>query len=173
MGATTVAPSYAVACPEALNQDFRKLHSTKHINICDLNKDGGPIVIINTASKCGFTPQFKALEALHQKYKDRGLTVVGVPSNSFNQEEKAEADTASVCYINYGVTFTMLETMPVKGPEASKAFQFLAQKSDEPKWNFNKYLVIGEQVSQFASGVNPLDSELEKAIADALASKPL
>src|SRR5262245_65679896 len=95
------APSFA-ECPAYLNQDLQKLRSKETVNICKAYA-GKPLLIVNTASHCGFTPQFKELEALHEKYKDQGLVLIGFPSNDFHQEAKTEDEAADVCYINYGV----------------------------------------------------------------------
>ncbi len=97
----------AQSCPAFLNQDFRKLHSSESVNLCKAYA-GKPLLIINTASNCGFTPQYKGLEAVHAKYKARGLAVVGFASNDFNQENKDEEKSAEVCFLNNGVTFTVL-----------------------------------------------------------------
>ena len=115
--------AHAAACPAFLNQDFKKLHSAQNINLCAAFA-GRPLLIVNTASHCGFTPQFKGLEALHQKYQARGLVVIGFPSDDFKQEAKDEAETADICYLNYGVTFTMLSPSAVTGRDAkSRPFQ--------------------------------------------------
>lgn len=115
------------------------------------------MLIVNTASNCGFTPQFKGLEALHRQYKDAGLVVVGFSSDSFNQEAGTEAKAAEVCYVNYGVTFTMLAPISVKGDDAHPLFRELARQSSGPKWNFNKYVVdsSGKVVRHFNSGTRP------------------
>jgi glutathione peroxidase len=128
------------------------------------------LLIVNTASHCGFTPQFKGLEALHKKYQSRGLTVIGFPSNDFRQEAKDEAKTADICYVNYGVTFTMLAPSSVTGTDANPVFQELNRRAGEPSWNFNKYLVSadGEVVKHFDSGVTPDSAELTRAVAQLL-----
>lgn len=158
-------------CPNFLNTELRKLHSNQTINLCSLYQAGKPLLIVNTASHCGFTKQFSGLEKLHQKYKDRGLVVLGFPSDSFNQEEKSEEGTARVCYKNYGVTFPMFEHVDVKGKGAHPLFAHLAKTTEEPSWNFNKYLVNGGQVYHFGSRIAPQDSELEKQIISALNMK--
>ena len=159
----------AAHCPAYLNQDFRKLRSNESINLCKAYPDR-PLLIVNTASHCGFTSQFKGLEALYQKYKDRGLVVVGFPSDDFKQEAKDEAKTAEVCYINYGVTFTMLSPVSVKGDTAIPAFKELAKQTAAPSWNFNKYLVKpdGTVVQHFGSKVTPDSAELTQAIESVL-----
>jgi glutathione peroxidase len=155
--------------PDYLNVDARKLHSTENVNLCELTQ-GKAVLIVNTASHCGFTPQFEALEALHKQYADKGLVVIGFPSDDFFQEEKDEAKTADVCFINYGVTFTMVATSPVRGGEANSVFKYLGDKTGEPKWNFYKYVVSadGQTVQQFSSRVKPDSEELKKAIESVL-----
>jgi len=124
------------------------------------------MLIVNTASHCGFTPQFKGLEAVHAKYKDRGLVVVGFSSDDFNQEAKDEAEAADTCFLNYGVTFTMIAPQHVKGPDANPVFKELARQSKAPAWNFNKYLVQADgKVSQyFDSKVAPDSQQFSDAI---------
>ena len=159
----------AASCPDYLNVEARKLHSKENVNLCELTQ-GKPVLIVNTASHCGFTPQFKALEALHKEYADKGLVVIGFPSDDFFQEEKDEAKTADVCFINYGVTFTMVATSAVRGSDANSVFKYLGNKSASPKWNFYKYLVSGDgqNVQQFNSRVKPDSDELKKAIESVL-----
>jgi glutathione peroxidase len=159
------ATSAASSCPSFLNQDFRKLHSSDSVNLCKLTA-GKPMLLVNTASHCGFTPQFKGLEAAYQKFKDRGLVVVGFSSDDFNQEAKDEAEAADVCFINYGVTFTMLAPQHVKGPDANVVFKELARQTQEPKWNFNKYLVAadGKVVQYFDSRVAPESDQFNEAV---------
>lgn len=153
-------------CPEFLDQDFKQLHSSNTINLCSLY-NGKPMLIVNTASHCGFTKQFKPLESLHQKYKDEGLQVIGFASNDFNQEAKSEEEAAGICFKNYGVTFTMLSPTKVKGDDANPVFSHLAKQSGEqPSWNFNKYFVSadGLSVKHYGSRENPLGGELEEAL---------
>ena len=128
---------------------------------------GKVLLVVNTASQCGFTPQFKGLEALYQKYKDQGLEIVGFPSADFNQEFKDSEKTASICYENYGVTFTMMEESSVRGDSANDFYAWLiAQDGKSPKWNFNKYLLNsdGNYVAYFGSTSEPLGGDLEKQI---------
>jgi glutathione peroxidase len=163
------ADARSADCPAFLNHEFQKLHSAKSVNLCD-EFAGKPLLIVNTASHCGFTKQFKGLEALHRQYQSRGLVVVGFPSNDFNQEAKDQAETADICYINYGVTFTMLAPTPVTGPNANPVFQELNRRTQEPSWNFNKFLVSGDgkTVQHFDSREAPDSPKLIKAIEQSL-----
>ncbi len=169
--ALALAPTSAFAgqCSDYLNIKLRKLHSQESVDLCELTQ-GKPVLLVNTASNCGFTPQFKALEALHKDYRERGLVVIGFPSDDFFQEENEEKDTAKVCYINYGVTFTMVATSAVRGSDVNPVFAYLGQQAGAPKWNFYKYLVSGDgkQVQSFNSRVKPDSDELIKAIESVL-----
>lgn len=152
-------------CPDYLNVEMRKLHSSDTVNLCQLT-EGKAVVMVNTASNCGFTPQFKALEALHKQYKDDGLVVIGFPSDDFFQEEDDEKDTAKVCFVNYGVTFTMLQTSAVRGSDVNPVFDFLGEQTTSPKWNFYKYVVSRDKktVQHFNSKVSPEDKEFIQAV---------
>jgi glutathione peroxidase len=162
-------PAVAAECPAYLDHEFKRLHSSQTVNLCEAFA-GKPLLIVNTASHCGYTGQFEGLEALHRKYKDRGLAVVGFPSDDFRQEAGDEAETAEVCYVNYGVTFTMLAPSAVKGESANPVFRELVRQAGEPAWNFNKYLVAadGKVVQHFKSSVAPGSGTLEKAIEQLL-----
>jgi glutathione peroxidase len=161
----------AAECPAYLDQTVRKLHSSETVNVCKLAA-GKPLLIVNTASHCGYTPQFKGLEALHRKYKDRGLVVVGFSSDDFNQEAKDEAEAAEVCFLNNGVTFTMIAPSSVKGRAANPIFKELARQSQEPAWNFNKYVVAadGKVVRYFDSDATPESPAVTQAIESVLAA---
>ncbi|SDU86076.1 glutathione peroxidase [Pseudomonas mucidolens] len=160
-------------CPALLEGQLPKLRAKESIDLCQ-RFAGKPLVIVNTASFCGFAPQFKGLEALYQRYKGAGLEVIGVPSDDFKQEAKTEEETAKVCYVNYGVTFTMTDPQKVRGKEAVHLFQVLAQQTGAPKWNFYKYVVDrqGKVIANFSSLTKPDDPDLIKAVEQALASKP-
>lgn len=109
---------------------------------------GKKVLIVNTASKCGFTPQYEQLEAIYKEYKDKGFTVIGFPANNFNgQEPGTNEDIETFCKLNYGVSFPMMAKISVKGGDMSPIYQFLTQKDkngvkdSEVKWNFQKYLI--------------------------------
>lgn len=163
------APMAVQACPAYLDHDIRKLRSDERVNLCR-QFAGRPILIVNTASRCGFTPQFEGLENLYRQYKDRGLAVVGVPSDDFKQAAPDEETAARVCFVNYGVTFTMLAQQKVRGSAAHPVFRALSERAGEPTWNFNKYLVDrnGRVVERFDSRVEPLSERLLKAVESVL-----
>lgn len=125
---------------------------------------GKKVLIVNTASKCGFTPQYEQLEAIYKEYKDKGFVVIGFPANNFNsQEPGTNQDIETFCKLNYGVTFPMMGKISVKGDDMSPVYQFLTQKSknglkdSEVKWNFQKYLINekGELVEVYYSKTKP------------------
>ena len=139
---------------------------------------GKVLVIVNTASKCGFTPQYAGLEALYEEYRDRGVVVLGFPCNQFGgQEPGSEAEIAQFCELNYGVSFPLFAKIDVNGPEAHPLFKFLKSERggmlgaiglDAIKWNFTKFLVDadGNVVARFAPGATPasLKPEIEKLL---------
>ncbi|MFT6342239.1 MAG: glutathione peroxidase [Glaciecola sp.] len=153
------------ACPSWLNESFRRLHSTEDVNVCKAFA-GKPLLIVNTASHCGFTYQFSGLEALHQRYKAKGLTVIGFASNDFRQEAKSEAKAATICYENYGVTFTMVSPISVSGDNAHPVFKKLAAQTQAPSWNFTKFLVSsdGTKITRFDSSTAPDSPQMISAI---------
>lgn len=159
------APQVFAACPEAFQHEFRKLHSNEKVVICDL-VENKPTLFVNTASHCGYTPQFSGLEKLYQRYRDQGLVIIGFSSDDFNQEDKDEAKAAGICFKNYGVTFTMIAPTHVKGAQANPVFKALAADSEEPSWNFNKYLVDkhGKLMKHFGSRTKPDSDELTRLI---------
>lgn len=169
MGLLVSASAFAAECPSFLDQEFRKLHSSESINLCE-QAAGKPLLVVNTASHCGYTGQFEGLEALHQTYRDQGLVVVGFASNDFRQEAASEEKAAEVCFVNFGVTFTMIAPGPVTGEDANPVFQAINQQSQPPQWNFNKYLLNaeGRVVNHFGSRVTPEDPALQEAIESLL-----
>ena len=137
---------------------------------------GRPLLIVNTASKCGFTPQYKGLEALHREYKDRGLVVIGLPCDQFaHQEPGSDAEIATFCEVNYGVSFPLMSKVEVNGPGAIPLFVELRRRTrgllgDSIKWNFTKFLVSadGKNVTRFAPTFTP--ERMRGAIEAALPS---
>jgi len=134
---------------------------------------GKKILIVNTASKCGFTPQFEGLEALYQKYKSSGFVVIGFPSNDFGQQDPgSNEEIAEFCQLNYGVSFPMMSKIHVTGDEMAPIYQFLTQKelngkkSSSVKWNFQKYIINedGTLEDYFYSVTKPESSKITKWI---------
>ena len=156
-------------CQDFTNVTLRKLRSKEFVNLCQFENQ--PLLIVNTASNCGFTPQFAGLEAVYNKYKEQGLVVLGFPSDDFFQEENNEQDTAKVCFVNYGVTFTMLATSAVRGSDANPIFKHLNSQTSSPNWNFYKYLVSADRktITRFNSKVAPESEKLTAAIEATLA----
>ena len=156
------------ACDDFTNVDIRKLRSKESINLCDYKNK--PLLIVNTASNCGFTPQFESLEKLHKTYKDEGLVILGFPSDDFFQEEDNEKETAKVCFINYGVTFPMFATSEVRGSDANPIFKHLNEQTSSPNWNFSKYLVSADRktILRFNSKVKPDSEKIIKAVENSL-----
>jgi glutathione peroxidase len=170
LGATATAWAEP-PCSDLLNFKMTKLRSTDQLDFCK-EFQGKVILAVNTASSCAYTPQFKGLETLYQKYKDQGLVVVGFPSNDFNQEFEKSEKIAKVCYINYGVTFPMLEKSIIKGTDANGFFQKLIKATGQsPQWNFSKYLIgrDGVSVKSYESSVTP--EQLDTKIQGLLSSK--
>ncbi|HZX50981.1 MAG TPA: glutathione peroxidase [Pseudomonas sp.] len=167
------APTLAADCPALLQGELPKLRSQERIDLCS-QFSGKPLLVVNTASFCGFTPQFKGLEALYQRYKGQGLEVLGVPSDDFRQEADSSEETAKVCYVNYGVTFSMTDTQPVSGEQAIPLFKELAAQSQAPRWNFSKYVVDaqGRVIASFSSSTLPDDPKLIAALEQAIVSQP-
>ncbi len=161
----------ATQCPDLLKFAKRKLNSQEVVNLCETYQ-GKAVLFVNTASYCGFTPQFKGLEALYDKYKDKDFVVLGFPSHDFNQEDNDEGKTAELCKLTYGVKFPMFEPIAVRGDDVDPLYRMLAKKSGTtPKWNFYKYLMDkdGNIVDSYSSMTKPDDEDLiadiEKAIA--------
>ncbi|MFK7890828.1 MAG: glutathione peroxidase [Granulosicoccus sp.] len=149
-------------CKPLLSHTMRPLMEPDSFALCD-RFASKVLLIVNTASRCGFTPQFEGLEELQQRYASQGFQVLGFPSADFRQELQTEEEVAEFCELNYGVTFPMFEKISVTGETAHPLYQDLAQATGTfPRWNFNKYLISrdAEVVSHYNSGMRPLDAEL-------------
>lgn len=158
----------------------KRLHdfTVTSIDLNDLNLDqykGKAVLMVNTASFCGFTPQYEGLQALYDSYKDAGLVVLGVPSNDFgSQEPGSETDVKKFCTMNYNIKFPMTEKMVVKeASDTAEIYNWLALELGEesrPQWNFHKYLISpeGKPVAFFSSSVKPMSSKIKTAIEKVL-----
>jgi glutathione peroxidase len=161
-----------VACPALLNHTFPRLQDEKPQSLCQYS--GKVILVVNTASYCGFTSQYKGLEALHSKYKDKGLVVLGFPSNDFAQEKASNQDIAEFCENTFGVKFPMFTKTSVTGDSAAPFFKQLAKDPGQrPKWNFYKYLIgrDGRLIDSYNSLTSPDSKGLTQAIEKSLGQK--
>lgn len=163
----------SLACEGSLlDQDFRRLAADETVNLCEAYS-GKVLLVVNTASKCGNTPQYDGLEKLYEEYGEDGLVVLGFPSNDFmGQEPGTEAQIQEFCRLTYGVEFPMFEKTTVKGDGAHPFFMGLADASGTyPTWNFHKYLIgrDGRLVREFSPRTKPYDDDVVGAIERALA----
>lgn len=153
----------SAACPETLNFTKRTLAGEQSVNLCK-EYLGKVVVVVNTASKCGYTYQYEGLEALYRKYKDQGLVVIGFPSNDFGgQEPGNEKQIQDFCRLTYGVEFPMFEKTHASRYNADPLYQILGKLSGEfPQWNFHKYVLdrSGKLVASFNSRVEPQGSKM-------------
>ena len=171
--ALTAMTAPAMACDSALlDQDFRRLASDETVNLCE-TYSGKVVLVVNTASKCGNTPQYDGLEKLYSEYGEQGLVVLGFPSNDFlGQEPGTEEQIEEFCRLTYGVDFPMFEKTTVKGDQAHPFYKELASESGTfPTWNFHKYLIgrDGKLISEFSPRTKPYDDDVVGAIESALA----
>ena len=161
IGFALVAPLQAKT--SLLDQNFRPLAGKTPVNL-QKTYGGQVLLVVNTASKCGFTPQYDGLEALHNKLKGRGFAVLGFPSNDFRgQEPGSEKEIKEFCRLTYGVKFPMFEKTSVVGEQASPFYKSLTESTGvAPGWNFHKYLIDrnGNVVASFGSRVKPDDAEM-------------
>jgi glutathione peroxidase len=168
--APTVAAATEKACPELLHYSAARLQDDSPQDLCQFA--GRVLLVVNTASRCGYTPQYEALEQLHARYAPRGLAVLGFPSNDFNQELQDNKAIAEFCFNTYGVKFPMFAKTTVVGAGAHPFYAALRQASGEaPRWNFHKFLIdrSGRVVATFPSAVDPLDARVTGRIEDLLA----
>ena len=168
-----VAQVNAADCPPLLDAALPTLSDDKPESICKYR--GKVLLVVNTASECGYTPQYEGLEKLYRRYKDRGLVVLGFPSNDFgSQEPGSNREIAKFCEANYGVSFPMFARTSVARGEVNSFHAKLAASSGaRPAWNFHKYLVDrrGTKALSFVTGVEPGDPKFVKEIERLLAEK--
>jgi glutathione peroxidase len=168
--ATPTAPA---SCPALLNHTFPRLQDDKPQPLCQYA--GKVVLVVNTASYCGFTPQYEGLEKLYGKYAAQGLVVLGFPSNDFGQQEPKDGkDIADFCFNTYGVKFPMFSKTVVKGPNINPLYAELSKATGKPAgWNFHKYLIgrDGKALGSYDSNVTPLSPALVSTIEKALAAK--
>ena len=174
LGATLgLAPAaWAADCPGTLNHTLLRLQDEKPQSLCQYA--GKVVLAVNTASYCGFTRQYKGLEALHEKYKGEGLVVLGFPSNDFAQEKGSNKEIADFCENTFGVKFPMFAASSVKGDKANPFFkQLIADGGSVPKWNFYKYLIgrDGKLIDSYNSLTEPDSRTLTVAIEKSLKAK--
>jgi len=168
---STVALAAEEGCDDTpLNSELQPLMIDEPVSLC--RHLGDVVLVVNTASQCGFTSQYQGLETLHQRFRKRGFTVIGVPSDQFGGQEYADdAKIAEFCKVNFGVSFPMYTRSKVTGDEAIPLYQaLLADTGQAPQWNFHKYLIgrDGEVLAEWPSRVSPRDDRLISAIDDAL-----
>lgn len=170
--ATLMAAQTAYACPTLLNHKFKRLQDESVQDLCQYS--GKVAIVVNTASYCGFTKQYEGLEALNAKYGERGLVVLGFPSNEFGKQEPGDnKQIAEFCHNTYGVKFPMFSKSNVTGKDANPFYAALTKASGtRPKWNFYKYLIDrqGNVVDVYSSMTSPDDKKFVAAIEKALAA---
>ncbi|PRD66921.1 glutathione peroxidase [Malikia granosa] len=171
LGAASVqAAEPAASCPALLQHSFPRLQDEKPQSLCQYS--GKVLLVVNTASYCGFTGQYEGLEQLHARYRDRGLVVLGFPSNDFAQETGSNQQIAEFCSNTYGVKFPMFAKSSVAGAQASPFFRQLAEATGQkPRWNFYKYLIgrDGKPVASYSSMTGPDSQALRREIERLLA----
>jgi glutathione peroxidase len=174
LAAPAAIAAEAEACPAVLNYTFNSLQTGKTESLCQFR--GKVVLIVNTASYCGYTHQFEGLEALYRKYKSSGLVVLGFPSNDFGgQEPGSNKEIAEFCRLTYGVEFPMFEKSSVTSVKTNPLFaELIARTGQAPQWNFHKYLIDreGKRVSSFGTRVEPDSRDLVTALEILLAEKP-
>lgn len=160
------------ACPAILRHQFERLQDNAPQNLCQYA--GKVVLVVNTASYCGFTSQYQGLEALYTRYQAQGLVILGFPTNDFGQQEPGSSkQIADFCFNTYGVKFPMMDKTVVAGPKRNAFYAALAKASGKaPQWNFHKYLIDrkGQVIGSFASEITPENVTLVKAVETALTS---
>ncbi|WP_295003923.1 glutathione peroxidase [uncultured Dechloromonas sp.] len=170
ISAGVLPASAAAACPPLLDHTFSVLQDGKPMPLCQYA--GKVVLVVNTASYCGFTSQYDGLEKLYARLRDKGLVVVGFPSNDFGEQEPgSDKEIADFCRLTYGVEFPMVGKTVVKGRDANPFYRQLAEiTGSRPKWNFHKYLINRDatQVVAYTSFTKPDDKDLLKKIDEFL-----
>ena len=167
----TAPASAGESCAELLDFTVESLVEHQPVNLCQ-SYQGKVVLVVNTASKCGYTRQYAGLEELYLKYKDSGLVILGFPANNFGgQEPGTNEEIAKFCSTNYDVTFPMMSKISVKGDDKHPLFAAMTEKSDLPgeiAWNFSKFLIDrqGKLVKRFDSKVEPMSEELVGSIKE-------
>jgi glutathione peroxidase len=163
----------AAACAPLLQHTLPRLQDDQPVSLCDFA--GKVLLVVNTASYCGYTPQYEGLERLHGRFSKKGLVILGFPSNDFGRQEPGNsAQIGQVCFNTYGVGFPMFAKIQVVGSGAHPLYQSLAQATGQtPGWNFHKYLVdrSGRPIASYPSRVEPESAALVRAIEKALAQR--
>ena len=170
--APAAASTAPAACAGLLQQNVLRLQDEKPQSLCQYS--GKVVVVVNTASFCGFTPQYQGLEALYTKYQSKGLVVLGFPSNDFSQESGSNKDIAAFCENTFGVKFPMFTKTSVTGKDASPLFKQLAEVTGTvPRWNFYKYVIArnGSTAVSFNSMTSPDSGAMVREIEKQLAAK--
>jgi len=170
--APTPSVGAEASCPSMLDHKFSNLMD-EPVSLCQFT--GKVVLIVNTASECGYTPQYEGLEKLYRRYRDKGFVVLGFPANDFGgQEPGSNKEIAQFCRVNYGITFPIFAKTVVVGKNANPLFRELAARTGRPpRWNFHKYLLdkAGKPVAAFESAVEPEDSRLTAQIEKLLAGR--
>jgi glutathione peroxidase len=169
---TPAAASPPAACPALLSHTLPRLQDEKPQDLCQFA--GKVVLAVNTASACGYTPQYEGLQKLHERYASRGLVIMGFPSADFRQEPKDNQGIAELCFDTYGVRFPMFAKSGVVGQTANPFFAALTRETGQaPKWNFHKYLIDrqGRAVASFPSAIDPLDPRLTSRVEQLLAAR--
>lgn len=174
--ATFASPAHSFsaepACPALLDHKFANLMD-EPVSLCQFS--GKVLLIVNTASECGYTPQYEGLERLYRRYRERGLVILGFPANDFGgQEPGSNREIAQFCRVNYGITFPVFAKTTVVGAKTNPLFRELAARTGQPpRWNFHKYLVDrnGQPVAAFESAVEPEDMRITSRIEKLLLAR--
>lgn len=166
-----LSPAAEQGCAPLLNYEVRTLNGEEKVKLCQVYKNQ-VLLVVNTASKCGYTPQYEGLEKLYRNLKDQGFSILGFPSNDFGgQEPASEAKVQQFCRLTYGVEFPMFEKTSVARANVSPFYQALSVAAGStPQWNFHKYLIgrDGKMIAAFPSSVEPNDPKLMHEIVTAI-----